>query len=61
LLNVGPTAEGIIPEKSVTILKQIGKWKEHVHEAFDHMSPAQGIIDHPGFWPLKEAIIFLSI
>jgi len=54
LLNVGPTAEGIIPEKSVTILKQIGKWKEHVHEAFDHMSPAQGIIDHPGVLATKR-------
>ncbi len=26
LLNVGPTGEGIFPEKSVAILKQVGKW-----------------------------------
>jgi alpha-L-fucosidase len=26
LLNVGPTAEGLIPEPSVTRLKEIGKW-----------------------------------
>jgi alpha-L-fucosidase len=26
LLNVGPTAEGIIPEESVNILAEVGKW-----------------------------------
>ena len=28
LLNVGPTAEGLIPEKSVIRLKEIGKWMD---------------------------------
>jgi len=33
LLNVGPTAEGVIPEPSVQRLKQIGEWLERNGEA----------------------------
>lgn len=33
LLNVGPTAEGIIPEKSVEVLEQAGEWIERNGEA----------------------------
>jgi len=28
LLNVGPTSEGVIPEPSIRILKEVGKWLE---------------------------------
>ena len=34
LLNVGPTAEGIIPAESAAILKRIGKWYKPVEESF---------------------------
>jgi alpha-L-fucosidase len=33
LLNVGPTAEGIIPEPSVNVLKEVGRWIETNGEA----------------------------
>ncbi|MBT3294400.1 MAG: alpha-L-fucosidase [Verrucomicrobia bacterium] len=33
LLNVGPTAEGIIPQPSVDLLKQVGEWMERNGEA----------------------------
>jgi alpha-L-fucosidase len=33
LLNVGPTAEGVIPEESVNILKTVGKWMKVNSEA----------------------------
>jgi len=33
LLNVGPTEEGIIPEESANILKQVGSWLEKNGEA----------------------------
>ena len=33
LLNVGPTAEGLIPEPSVERLEEIGKWMEVNGEA----------------------------
>ena len=35
LLNVGPTADGIIPEASMAILNRIGKWYEKVQESFE--------------------------
>ena len=33
LLNVGPTAEGVIPQESVNILKTVGDWMKTNHEA----------------------------
>jgi len=33
LLNVGPTAEGLIPEPSVRRLRQVGRWLEHNSES----------------------------
>lgn len=33
LLNVGPTAEGVIPQPSVDLLKQVGEWLERNGEA----------------------------
>jgi alpha-L-fucosidase len=33
LLNVGPTAEGVIPEASVDILAEVGKWLQANEEA----------------------------
>jgi alpha-L-fucosidase len=33
LLNVGPTAEGVIPEPSVQVLKEVGRWIEANEEA----------------------------
>jgi alpha-L-fucosidase len=33
LLNVGPTAEGLIPEPSVARLEEIGRWMDINHEA----------------------------
>jgi len=33
LLNVGPTAEGVIPQPSVDLLKQVGEWMERNGEA----------------------------
>ena len=33
LLNVGPTAEGVIPQESVNILKSVGDWMKINHEA----------------------------
>jgi alpha-L-fucosidase len=33
LLNVGPTAEGVIPQPSVDLLKQVGEWMDRNGEA----------------------------
>jgi alpha-L-fucosidase len=44
LLNVGPTAEGLIPEKSTKILKNIGKWYSSVKESFENVQPSSQLI-----------------
>ena len=40
LLNVGPMADGIIPDESTAILKRIGKWYSAVKESFLNVKPA---------------------
>ena len=44
LLNVGPTAEGLFPPESVSILKQLGEWYGSVKEAFDNVVAAPGLV-----------------
>jgi alpha-L-fucosidase len=50
LLNVGPTAEGIIPDVSAQILKRLGKWYSAVKESYD-AEPS------PLFLASKEAMV----
>lgn len=40
LLNVGPTAEGLIPQPAVEILGRIGKWYASVRESLEDVEPA---------------------
>jgi len=47
LLNVGPTEEGLIPDKSTAILKHIGKWYASVKESFEDVHPVTQIITNP--------------
>lgn len=44
LLNIGPTAEGLIPKQSAELLKQIGQWYKPVKESFDKVTLATGLI-----------------
>jgi alpha-L-fucosidase len=37
LLNVGPTSEGLIPDKSFEILERIGEWYLSVEESFENV------------------------
>lgn len=39
LLNVGPTAEGVIPAESAAVLKRIGVWYAAVRESLEHVTP----------------------
>jgi alpha-L-fucosidase len=39
LLNVGPTAQGVIPEESIAILRRIGQWYGAVKEALVGTTP----------------------
>ncbi len=40
LLNVGPKADGTIPDESVAILRRIGKWYHAVRESLEGVEPA---------------------
>ncbi len=47
LLNVGPTAEGIIPETSAAILKRIGQWYNKVKESFQNVELCSHLTINP--------------
>lgn len=47
LLNVGPTAEGLIPETPTQILKRIGKWYASVKESYVDVHPVAELIKDP--------------
>lgn len=40
LLNVGPTAEGLIPDESFVILERLGDWFLSVEESYNNVNPA---------------------
>jgi alpha-L-fucosidase len=40
LLNVGPTAEGVIPDESAAILRRIGRWHHAAEESLVSVEPA---------------------
>jgi alpha-L-fucosidase len=44
LLNVGPTAEGVIPEQSAAILKRIGEWYNSVKESYENVMQTNQLI-----------------
>jgi alpha-L-fucosidase len=46
LLNVGPKADGTIPEESAAILKRVGRWYRAVRESFDATEPASAMTDN---------------
>ena len=47
LLNIGPKADGTLPDESVAILKRLGAWYAQVREAFDDAEPASNLTDNP--------------
>lgn len=73
LLNVGPTAEGVIPQPSVDKLREVGQWLKTNNEAVYGNGPSPypyelpwGIITtkpgklylHVFDWPKKELVIY---
>jgi Alpha-L-fucosidase len=43
LLNVGPDADGMIPQDAIRILKSVGKWYKSVRASFDDAIPVSSI------------------
>lgn len=54
LLNVGPTAEGIIPKEAAAILKRIGKWKNSVDESFRQVQADPELVGTHGILVTKR-------
>lgn len=48
LLNVGPMADGNIPEESQAILKRIGNWYDAVKESLEDVYPASSLTSNSG-------------
>jgi len=62
LLNVGPTAEGIIPKESADILKRIGKWKKSVDECYQGVQADANLVNAPGVLVTKrEQTIYIHL
>ena len=65
LLNVGPTAEGLIPEESVNILQEVGQWLKVNGEAIydSQAGPARDNIRlrNPGRLTIKPGKLFLHV
>jgi len=60
LLNVGPTAEGVIPEESAAILKRVGKWYKSVKESYEGCQPAPKMIsNHDALITSRENTIYV--
>jgi alpha-L-fucosidase len=45
LLNVGPTAAGLIPDESLGILERLGEWYLSVEESFDNVEAAPQLLE----------------
>lgn len=50
LLNVGPDAQGAIPDKPAAIMRRVGHWYGKVREAFDGCTPASEMLEAPGVY-----------
>lgn len=62
LLNVGPTAEGVIPQESVNILKTVGAWMKVNSEAIYGTKETPFAIEFPwGNVTQKENKLYLGI
>ena len=65
LLNVGPTAEGIIPDESANILKEVGQWLktngESIYGSESGPSQANIRLKVDGCMTRKPGILFLHV
>ena len=64
LLNVGPTAEGIIPQPSVDILREVGKWMKRNGESIYGTRAAPSFPYDPSEWgnyTLKPGKLYIHV
>lgn len=58
LLNVGPDADGIIPEKAVELVRKCGLWYNSVKEAFSEGAQPCNEFSSDIFWAAKKDNIY---
>jgi len=46
LLNIGPQADGLIPDAQVQIIERIGRWYNRIREAFDGAEPCSAMTEN---------------
>ncbi len=46
LLNIGPKADGTLPEKGIQLLQKVGDWYKRVRESFDDAEPASELTNN---------------
>jgi alpha-L-fucosidase len=62
LLNIGPTGEGIIPDSSLSILAEVGKWMQKNSESIYGTSPSPFPYEMPwGYCTRKDSLLYLHI
>ncbi len=62
LLNIGPTGEGVIPDRSVAILKSVGDWMNKNSESIYGTSPSPFPAEFPwGFFTKKGDLLYLHV
>lgn len=62
LLNVGPKADGTIPEQDASILKSIGGWYKSVKESFEETIPVPHKMDNDNlFFTTKGNTLYVHL
>jgi alpha-L-fucosidase len=62
LLNVGPTGKGVIPEPSVRILTEVGRWMEKNSISIYGTSPSPFPYEMPwGYCTRKDKLLYLHV
>jgi alpha-L-fucosidase len=62
LLNVGPTGKGVIPEPSVRILTEVGRWMEKNNTSIYGTSPSPFPYEMPwGYCTRKDTLLYLHV
>lgn len=61
LLNIGPKGDGSIPEASINILKEVGKWMDKNSESIYETSASPLALHDWGFCTAKDSVLYLHV
>lgn len=62
LLNVGPTAEGVIPDEAAAILRRIGRWYRAAEESLVDVEPASHLTSNRNvLLPRRDRTLYVHL